>query len=81
MYRSIIIKWYAHVLFSMLVLGLSACSEDYAVKRDTPDRLNSRQPKSYYREYGPWDMPSGNVQPGPSTWYGCPQGSRACYPD
>jgi hypothetical protein len=80
MHRAII-KQYAPVLFPLLVLGLSACSEDYAVQRDTPDRLHSRYPNPYYREYGPWDMPQGNVQPGPPTRYGCPQGSTACYPD
>jgi hypothetical protein len=85
MYRTII-KRYATVLLPLLMLGLSACTEDYAIKRNTSDRPNSRHAHPYYREYGPWDLPPGNVQPGhvqpgPPTWYGCPQGSKACYSD
>lgn len=38
-------------------------------------------PRPYYREYGPWDLPSTSSYPGPPTWYGCPQGAAACYPD
>lgn len=37
-------------------------------------------PRPYYREIGPWDLPSGPY-PGPPTWYGCPQQSLSCFPD
>jgi hypothetical protein len=31
------------------------------------------------RQYGPWDMPGAAAQPGPPTWYGCPQQATNCY--
>ncbi len=45
------------------------------------DSYDPRYPRPVYRQVGPWDLPQSSAHPGPPTWYGCPQGSRACYPD
>lgn len=72
---------------SLLIGGglVTACAS-YEDSRQ-PRRVHSYEsrypiyPRPYYREYGPWDLPSSSSYPGPPTWYGCPQGTAACYPD
>lgn len=59
---------------------LSACAGDGGYY-ESYDSYDPRYPRPAYREVGPWDLPQSSAHPGPPTWYGCPQGSRACYPD
>jgi hypothetical protein len=71
---------------SVLVLILGACASDPGPQRGPEtDGYQGVAPYGYgtypRRQYGPWDMPGSQMQPGPPTWYGCPQQSARCYPD
>jgi len=63
------------------LLGGCAQDEGYGNRATRYGDGRPVYPRPYYREYGPWDLPSTSSYPGPPTWYGCPQGAAACYPD
>ena len=67
-------------LFAALIVG---CAGD-PVSQRAPDVDSYGRPSLYdrpyqRRQYGPWDMPGAGMQPGPPTWYGCPQQAANCY--
>lgn len=80
-------KWtsFAGILSFWVVLVFSGCASGPGPQRASdPQRYDNMSPYGYptqRRQYGPWDMQQGTQmqQPGPPTWYGCPQQSARCY--
>ena len=82
-------RWWPRILAcaGLVLMGLEACATDPGSQRAYErDNYGSMSPYGYpdgypgrRREYGPWDMPGSQMQPGPPTWYGCPQQSARCY--
>ncbi len=73
------------IIMGLMGLAVGGCASE-GESRGGPrsETYQDRHPGSqrpYYREYGPWDLPNQAARPGPPTWYGCPQQSRACYSD
>ena len=68
------------VLTSLLV-GCVADSQRSRADVDPYGRRTLYEQPYQQRQYGPWDMPGAATQPGPPTWYGCPQQAQNCYRD
>jgi len=67
----------------ILAALLVGCAGDSASRRSSDSDAHARRSldeRGYQRRtYGPWDMPNQGTQPGPPTWYGCPQQASNCY--